>query len=84
MLLIFYSFVLAGQGEFMANIEHDENGFTCECGLRNDYPGYVQAHWSVKLSYSCACHRRYILYRGTVVKTSRESAEIFDSEAFGD
>ena len=54
----------------MANIEHDEHGFTCECGLRNDYPGYVQAHWGVKLVYSCACHRRYVLYRGTVVKTS--------------
>jgi len=68
----------------MANIEHDESGFTCECGLRNDYPDYVQAHWSVKLSYSCACLRRYVLYRGTVVKTSVETPEVFDSEAFGD
>ena len=38
----------------MTNIDHDEKGFTCECGLRNDYPGYVQAHWTVKLAYSCS------------------------------
>ena len=68
----------------MMSIEHDENGFTCECGLRNDFPGYVQAHWSVKLAYSCACHRQYVLYKGTVVMTSRDMQEVFDSEAFGD
>lgn len=68
----------------MSNIEHDETGFTCECGLRNDYPSYVQAHWSVKLAYSCACQRQYILFKGTVTKTSRGNPEVGDSEAFGD
>ena len=66
-------------------IEHDDRGFTCECGLRNDYPTYVQSHWAVKLAYSCSsCHRQYILFKGTVTKTSREAPEIYDSEAFGD
>jgi hypothetical protein len=68
----------------MANIEHDEKGFTCECGLRNDYPSYVQDHWSVKLAYSCTCQRQYVLFRGTVTKTSADDPEVFDSEAFGD
>jgi len=69
----------------MTNIDHDEKGFTCECGLRNDYPNYVQAHWSVKLAYSCgSCHRQYLLFRGTVTKTSRDNPEVYDSEAFGD
>ena len=68
----------------MAIIENDEKGFTCECGLRNDYPGYVQAHWGVKLFYSCSCQRQYILYQGTVTKTSRGTPEVCDDEAFGD
>jgi hypothetical protein len=68
----------------MAEIENDEKGFTCECGLRNDYPSYVQAHWGVKLAYSCSCQRQYILYRGTVTKASTERPEIWDDEAFGD
>jgi hypothetical protein len=76
---------LVRQEDVMAtSIEHDENGFTCECGLRNDYPNYVQAHWSVRLAYTCVCQRQYVLYKGTVVKTSRELPEIYDSEAFGD
>ena len=68
----------------MASIEHDETGFTCECGLRNDYPSYVQDHWSVKLSFSCSCQRRYVLFRGTVTKTSHDTPEVSDDEAFGD
>jgi len=68
----------------MPIIEKDEKGFTCECGIRNDYPSYVQAHWSVRLAYTCSCHRQYVLFRGTVTKTSRESTGISDSEGFGD
>lgn len=68
----------------MTIIEKDEKGFTCECGLRNDYPSYVQEHWSVRLVYSCACQRTYVLYRGTVTKTSKESASPSESEGFGD
>lgn len=68
----------------MPSIEKDEKGFTCECGIRNDYPSYVQEHWSVKLAYSCSCHRQYVLYRGTVTKTSQEIPDSSESEAFGD
>lgn len=68
----------------MSNIVNDETGFTCECGTRNEYPSYAQEHWSVKLAYTCSCHRQYILYRGMVTKTSQEMPEISDSEAFGD
>ena len=68
----------------MPNIEHDETGFTCECGMRNHYPSYVQAHWSVRLAYTCSCHRQYVLYRGTVTKTSQEPERITDDEGFGD
>jgi hypothetical protein len=68
----------------MADIEHDEQGFTCQCGIRNEYPGYVQDHWSVRLAYSCSCHRRYILFHGTVTKASSQPPDVSDSEAFGD
>jgi hypothetical protein len=68
----------------MPNIVHDEKGFTCECGIRNDYPSYVQEHWSVRLAYTCACRRQYILYRGTVKKTSPEQVGFSDNEGFGD
>ena len=68
----------------MPTIEHDDKGFTCECGIRNDYPSYVQDHWSVKLAYSCSCQRQYILYRGTVTKASGGAVEVFDGDAFGD
>ena len=68
----------------MSDIEHDEKGFTCRCGVRNDYPGYVKDHWSVRLSYTCSCQRRYVLFRGSVIKASAESPDISDSEAFGD
>ena len=75
---------MGGVGINMTNIEHDETGFTCECGIRNDYPAYVQDHRSVKLAYSCLCQRQYVLFRGTVTKTSPETPEVYDSEAFGD
>jgi hypothetical protein len=68
----------------MENIEQDLKGFTCTCGMRNDYPGYVQDHWSVKLAYACSCHRRYILFRGRVTTTSTQATEVSDGEAFGD
>jgi len=68
----------------MAAIEVDDKGFTCECGMRNEYPHYVQEHWSVRLVYSCSCHRQYVLYRGTVTKTSREAAGPSESDGFGD
>lgn len=67
----------------MAIIEHDENGFTCECGKRNEYPSYVQEHWAVKLNFACACNRQYILYRGTVTKTSGTPGTT-EVEGFGD
>ena len=65
-------------------MEYDEKGFTCECGLRNDYPGYVKDHWSVKLEYSCPCSRRYVLYQGTVTMLPQKTPEYMDNEAFGD
>ncbi|MCM0082533.1 hypothetical protein L4X63_13115 [Geomonas sp. Red32] len=68
----------------MGAIVNDENGFICECGLRNDYPSYVQDHRSVKLIYSCACQRQYILYQGTVTKAQQGGPQIANDEAFGD
>ena len=68
----------------MANIEHDEKGFTCQCGVRNDYPSYVQEHRGVKLLYACSCQRRYLLFKGSVQNAAGEDREVFDSEAFGD
>lgn len=68
----------------MAEIEHDELGFTCECGMRNDYPNYVKEHWGVRLAYACSCNRQYVLFHGTVTKMSRDVTEILESDAFGD
>jgi hypothetical protein len=65
-------------------MKSDEKGFSCECGLRNDYPGYVKDHWGVKLVYSCSCKRRYVLLHGTVTLIPVEPPEYFESEAFGD
>lgn len=68
----------------MAKLEHDAKGFTCECGLRNDYPAYANEHRNVRLLYTCQCNRQFILFRGTVRKAARDSSEVLDSEAFGD
>jgi len=68
----------------MSELEYDKKGFTCECGVRNDYPGYVRDHWDVKLLFTCSCKRLYVLYHGTVTKRLRETSDIADSEAFGD
>ncbi len=68
----------------MSELTCDQNGFTCECGIRNDYPAYVKAHWSVRLVYSCACKRQYILHRGKVQKVAQVTSEYSESEAFGD
>jgi hypothetical protein len=38
----------------------------------------------VKLAYTCMCQRRYILFKGTVTRTSIGDPEVFDGEAFGD
>jgi hypothetical protein len=68
----------------MPDFTFDENGFTCECGARNDYPAYVNEHWGVRLLYSCPCMRQYILYRGSVHKVTRGTSEYQECEAFGD
>jgi hypothetical protein len=69
----------------MENIEQDEKGFTCLCGLRNEFPQYVQDHWGVRLAYSCACHRRYILFHGKVAATTPAgNSGISESDGFGD
>ena len=62
----------------------DEKGFTCECGVRNDYPAYVRDHRGVRLVYSCSCSRQYVLYHGSVRKMKPEAPESSDSDAFGD
>lgn len=81
MLLLVYNL---RQGGGMPKMECDDKGFRCECGTRNDYPGYVRDHWGVRLLYSCHCKRRYVLYHGTVTIIPRETSDIADSEAFGD
>ena len=68
----------------MPELTFDQRGFTCECGVRNDYPPYVKDHWSVKLVYACACKRQYILHRGKVLKVAQVTSEYSESEAFGD
>ena len=68
----------------MPELTCDQKGFTCECGARNDYPEYVKDHWSVRLVYSCACKRQYILHHGTVQKVAQVPSEYSESEAFGD
>jgi hypothetical protein len=68
----------------MSKPTYDETGFTCECGVRNEYPAYVQDHRNVKLVYACRCRRQYVLYEGIVRKTVQEPADYQESEAFGD
>jgi len=68
----------------MPGLRSDRKGFTCECGVRNDYPDYVKEHWGVRLIYSCACKRQYVLHEGNVRKIDRVSSEYWESEAFGD
>jgi hypothetical protein len=68
----------------MPMLKSDSNGFTCECGIRNNFPSYTRDHWDVKLLHNCSCKRQYILYRGKVTMIARPSDEIIDSEAFGD
>jgi hypothetical protein len=68
----------------MSELTFDEEGFTCECGIRNDYPAYVSEHWDVRLLYSCQCARQYLLYRGRVQRVMRGASEYQESEAFGD
>jgi hypothetical protein len=68
----------------MPELTTDQKGFVCECGVRNDYPAYLNDHWSVRLLYSCSCKRLYVLHQGTVRKVAHISPEYSDSEAFGD
>lgn len=75
---------MKGEEGFMAELECDEKGFTCECGKRNDYPAYVDDHRNVRVLYTCSCTQQYVLYRGAVRKIPRKSLEIMDSEAFDD
>ncbi len=68
----------------MPGLVCDKKGFTCECGVRNDYPDYVKEHWNVRLIYSCECRRQYVVYRGTVQKVAQVHSDSAESEAFGD
>lgn len=68
----------------MSELTVDDDGFTCVCGNRNEYPQYVKEHWGVRLSFSCTCSRKYILFHGAVYRSVGDPPEIVDSEAFGD
>ena len=68
----------------MSELTSDLKGFTCECGIRNDYPDYVKDHWSVRLVYSCACKRHYVVHEGNVRKVAQVTSGYQESEAFGD
>jgi hypothetical protein len=68
----------------MPELTSDRNGFTCECGLRNEYPEYVRDHWGVRLVYSCVCKRQYVVHKGSVRKVDQAVSEYSESEAFGD
>jgi hypothetical protein len=42
-------------------------GFTCTCGMRHVYPGYVFAHWDILLTITCdKCKRKWNLLAGVV------------------
>ena len=71
-------------GGVMPELTSDRKGFTCECGVRNDYPDYVKDHWGVRLVYSCTCRRQYVVHEGKVRKVARVESEYCESEAFGD
>jgi hypothetical protein len=47
-------------------IEKLPKGFTCECGIVNEFPGYVYAHWDVELVHTCKCARKHVIFRGRV------------------
>ena len=68
----------------MSELTYDEMGFTCECGARNDFPAYMQEHRNVKLVYSCACKRKYVLYHGAVSKLTQGILENIDDDGFDD
>lgn len=68
----------------MPELLFDEQGFTCECGLRNNYPDYVKEHWDVRLVYTCSCTRKFVLFHGKVRQVPREMPESSVSDAFGD
>ena len=68
----------------MPELLTDRNGFTCECGLRNDFPDYVNDHWGVRLLYSCQCNRQYRVHKGRVTMVHRVETEFWESDAFGD
>ena len=48
-------------------VDSDDKGFTCECGVRENYPAYVFAHWDNDLIFTCGCKRKYSVLRGIVV-----------------
>jgi hypothetical protein len=68
----------------MPELISDRKGFTCECGVRNDFPDYVKDHWGVRLVYSCACKRQYVVHEGRVSMIARVESDYVESDAFGD
>jgi hypothetical protein len=39
-------------------------GFTCRCGVFNEYPVYLFAHWDEELVFTCDCKRAYVILQG--------------------
>lgn len=40
-------------------------GFTCDCGEKVRYPGYVYAHWDIPLIYTCEkCGQQWAIIKG--------------------
>jgi hypothetical protein len=65
----------------MGNVEKDNDGFTCECGVRNSYSGFVKEHWNVRLVYACSCTREYVLFKGSVKKIRSEIKDNMEYDA---
>ena len=44
-------------------------GFECQCGEYHKYPGYVFAHWDLRLTFTCKhCKRKYLILKGLATK----------------
>lgn len=48
-------------------------GYTCMCGKFHKYPGYVYAHWTIELTHTCDCGKKWKIYEGCVEELEDES-----------
>lgn len=57
----------------MATTTEESKGVTCRCGKFTPYDAYVYAHWTIDLTLTCDCGRKWVTNHGVAYEIEEEA-----------